>query len=339
MNQFRHIVLLILCSFFLLPAQAKKTKPEEPIVTKDSLSIERLQQFTYYWYAAKQVIEQQEYVNALVYLEVCNVLNPDDGETLRCLGILYDGVHKPERAFECFKRAYEVAPRDQWHKYSMALLELGKDYVPEAIAVLEHSYEIQRQVKDVDEELLDQLRRLYIHSEKWSQALAIQDSIDNLKGYDAYSALYRYRIYLFSKKPKKALAELDKYLKLEPQDLQFLLMRMELLEHLNAKKSDLYAMYERILALQPNHLMVLNNYAYHLATNKGDLKKAERMSAITIREEPDNAVYLDTYGWIMYKQGQKDLAIFYLTRAKNNAKDEATKTEVEQHLKKAEGKK
>ena len=95
--------------------------------------------------------------------------------------------------------------------------------------------------------------------------------------------------------------------------------------------ADLCAMYEKVLSLDPHNVGVLNNYAYHLATHGGDLKKAEQMSGITIREEPDNAVYLDTYGWIMHLQGQDELALFYLKRALNNAKEES-KAEIKKHL-------
>jgi len=101
---------------------------------------------------------------------------------------------------------------------------------------------------------------------------------------------------------------------------------------MNAKSKDLYPYYQRVLALNPGNLMVLNNYAYHLATHGGDLKEAEKMSAVTIREEPDNAIYLDTYGWILHLQGQNELALFFLQRALNNATED-NKAEIESHLK------
>ena len=78
--------------------------------------------------------------------------------------------------------------------------------------------------------------------------------------------------------------------------------------------------------------MILNNYAYLLATHGGDLKKAERMSELTIREEPDNPVYLDTYGWILHLQGQDMLAKFYLQKAYRLADGEEVKQEVIRHL-------
>ena len=87
------------------------------------------------------------------------------------------------------------------------------------------------------------------------------------------------------------------------------------------------------------YLPVLNNYAYHLATHKGDLQKAEQMSQMTIREEPNNPVYLDTYGWILHLKGQDELAKFYLYKALQNAKADKTKDEIEKHLIKVKGEK
>ena len=64
----------------------------------------------------------------------------------------------------------------------------------------------------------------------------------------------------------------------------------------------------------------------------GDLNKAERMSAITIREEPNNPTCLDTYGWIMHLQGQDELARFYLNKALQNASTDENKNEIIKHL-------
>ena len=63
------------------------------------------------------------------------------------------------------------------------------------------------------------------------------------------------------------------------------------------------------------------------------------MSAITIREEPNNAAYLDTYGWILHLKGQNDLAEFYLQRALWNAPNETIRSVAEQHLRKVKNEK
>lgn len=296
------------------------------------MSVEQEQQFTYYWYAAKQAIEQERYPEALVLLEFCHMIKPNDGQVLTFLAIMYDGVGQKERSLATFKQAFEADPHDQWSRYCSVLMNMQtKEAAEEALRVLEKAYSAQK--PHVEEDLLEQLRRGYMVFGQWAKAIAIQDEIDRLRGYDAYSAVNRYRTYAAWGKNKKAIEAIDKYLELDPKDVQFLMFRIELMEHMGVKQEELYAMYERILEIDPYNLGVLNNYAYHLATHKGDLQRAERMSGITIKEQPNNAVYLDTYGWILYMQGQKELALFYLQRALSNSTSAQVTDEVQKHIK------
>ncbi len=339
----RHIWVLV-AWLTVLPIWAKK--PAQP--QSAPLTTEQEQQFTYYWYAAKHAIENDRYDEALVLLEFCKLINPNDGQTLTFLAIMYDGLGQKERAMSTFRQAFEADPAVQWNRYSYALLEQKtEEGVREALSVMEKAYAVQKAKAvspkskgkkqktetKLDEDLIEQMRRVYMGTGQWDKAIAMQDEMDRIKGYDAYSALNRYRAYASWGKYKKAIGAIDKYLELEPTNIQFLLFRMELMEHMGTKQNELYAMYERILELDPINLSVLNNYAYHLATHKGDLLKAERMSAITIREQPNNAVYLDTYGWVLHMQGRDDLAIFYLQRALSNSTSAAVTEEVEKHIK------
>ena len=294
-----------------------------------ALTTEQEQQFTYYWYAAMGAMEHGDYPKALVLFEFCDAIKPNDGKTLEYLGMLYLGMGQESRAMDAFKRAFEADPRDCWYRYSSALLEQKTE---EAMVEAMHVRERALKVNPKDEDLMERLQRVYISLNEWKKALKIQDRIDDVKGFDASSAVIRYRLHLTMKQPKKALAVIDKYLELDPTDLQFLVFRVEVLEQMKPKPADLYAAYDKILAIYPGHIGILNNYAYHLATHKGDLQRAERMSEQTIREEPNNAVYLDTYGWILHLKGQDELAKFYLNRALINAQSEETKKEVLKHL-------
>lgn len=291
--------------------------------------MEQQQQFTYYWYAARQALEQANYPEALVLLEFCDAIKPNDGQTLTYIGALYEGMGKKEQALETFRKAFAADPRDSWYRYVNALKGMQTpDSEREALRAMEQALKANPK----DEKLLEMLMRQYGADEQWKKALGMQDRLDAIRGYNFYSALNRYRIYALWNKPKKAIEVIDKYLEQDPTDLQFMLFRIELLEQTKAKPADLYAAYEQVLAIQPGNLAILNNYAYLLATHKGDLQKAERMSQITIRESPDNPVYLDTYGWILHLKGQDDLAKFYLNRALVNATNEATEKEIKKHL-------
>ena len=66
-------------------------------------------------------------------------------------------------------------------------------------------------------------------------------------------------------------------------------------------KQKAYEAYDRVLKSDPNNIYVANNYAYFLSLDNKDLERALQLSANTIKAEPKNATYLDTYAWILYK--------------------------------------
>ena len=79
-------------------------------VPKPLLSTEEQQQFSYYWYAARQALEEQRYADAYALLQFCQAINPDDGQTLTYLGILYQGIGGQTRAEEAYEQAYRLDP-------------------------------------------------------------------------------------------------------------------------------------------------------------------------------------------------------------------------------------
>lgn len=90
-----------------------------------------------------------------------------------------------------------------------------------------------------------------------------------------------------------------------------------------------YKAYDEALKYNDKNVVVLNNYAYFLSLEKKDLKKAERMSALCIKLEPDNATYLDTYAWIFFEQGSYTLAKIYIESALE--KDKTNSAELVDH--------
>ena len=73
--------------------------------------------------------------------------------------------------------------------------------------------------------------------------------------------------------------------------------------------------YEAALQYTPSDILLLNNYAYLLAQEGRELEKAEHMSRRTIEAEPDNATYLDTYAWVLYKLQRYDEALIHIEHA------------------------
>ncbi len=79
-----------------------------------------------------------------------------------------------------------------------------------------------------------------------------------------------------------------------------------------------FAAYDSCLVYTPDLVVCLNNYAYFLSVENRDLKKAEQMSYKAITAEPNNAIYLDTYAWILYQEGNYKDAKTYIDMALKN---------------------
>ncbi len=73
--------------------------------------------------------------------------------------------------------------------------------------------------------------------------------------------------------------------------------------------------YERALQLNPINSGALNNYAYYLAQRAEDLDRAERMAALAIKDEPDNANFIDTYAWVFFAKKDYQMALLYIKSA------------------------
>jgi len=105
---------------------------------------------------------------------------------------------------------------------------------------------------------------------------------------------------------------------------QFLMLKGEGLYKLN-KKQEAFNMFDEAVKLDSENYIALNNYAYYLSLDGGDLDKAERMSGRVVERFPDNATYLDTHAWVLFKKGEYTLAKFYMESAiKNGGEENAT---------------
>ena len=89
------------------------------------------------------------------------------------------------------------------------------------------------------------------------------------------------------------------------------------------KEQEAFAAYDSALVYMEDNIMCLNNYAYYLSLKEEQLDRAEEMSYRTIRQEPENITYLDTYAWILFKKGDYSHARSYMDKVVNpNKTDE-----------------
>lgn len=80
------------------------------------------------------------------------------------------------------------------------------------------------------------------------------------------------------------------------------------------KHADAFLQYDSALVYNKDNVLCLNNYAYYLSLRNEYLDKAEEMSYRTIKAEPDNRTYLDTYAWILFMQAKYEQAQEYMDK-------------------------
>jgi predicted Zn-dependent protease len=295
----------------------------------DSLSMEEQQQFLYYFYEAQRLVQAQEIEAAWELVQFCYELNPQDATVNHYMGVFMNAMEREAEAVPYMKKAFELQPDEYWYNYCLHLLQSNdKKKEKQAIAYLQQV--AKRKTKD--EEVHDMLQKAYIHTSNYKAALRVQDQLDSILGYNAMSAMQRYRLNAMMKDNEQAVYEVERYLEEDPDNMQFQMFRAQLYEQTKQPPHKMAEAYSALLRFEPRNLMIMNNLAWALCLAQEDLKRAEQLSRTTIMAAPSNPVYLDTYAWIMYTMGDYETALFYIQRAKDNANEETAK-EIDEHLK------
>ena len=87
--------------------------------------------------------------------------------------------------------------------------------------------------------------------------------------------------------------------------------------------NEAFDIFDKVVELDPENYMALNNYAYYLSLRGERLGIAEKLSAKVIQANPDNATYLDTYAWVFFVKKDYQLAKFYMETALSKSTEDS----------------
>ena len=97
--------------------------------------------------------------------------------------------------------------------------------------------------------------------------------------------------------------------------------------------------YRAVLAVEPDHVAVLNNLAYLVATRNGSLDEALRLAQAARERAADGSAMTgmveDTLGWVHYLRGSHEVAVSTLRSASEKAPEAAV---IRYHLAMAQAK-
>ncbi|MDX1419007.1 MAG: tetratricopeptide repeat protein [Rubricoccaceae bacterium] len=280
--------------------------------------------------------------------------HPDDAEAVLLLADALEATGDTERAASLRAGGAADSPEERLQRAALLYAQRDDDpnAGPEALRLLEpfaddpaapaeallllgpllfESNAYARAAEVLDRALAEDPR----HPDAWTQAAAARlysgDPAGALATADEALVLFpgqvrllRIKAYALGKldRPREAIGVADEAVAIlaeeAPEDVKTrtrllslkALMHAEVGEHAVAD-----ATFEKALALAPESVLLLNNYAYTLAERGERLDEALAMAERAVAGEPNSAYFLDTLGWVLFKLGRLDAAADAIERA------------------------
>jgi predicted Zn-dependent protease len=313
------------------------------------------------YYLAEALNDLEQYAEADAIYKKLLEKTPDDPELLASFGLSQIGQRKYDEAAKAFRSLLAVVDINEnlqvLAKTQLGLIELQKgNYAAavehvrplvvfrdkpnaQAVGIAVEAFKKQKKYADAIA-LLQPLVQRFGAGEPFLQARLIEmlaRSGDTQAARAAAAAAAKYG-------PKNATAAAEAYIQAEQYEPGIAILR----EAVKAKSDDLdlqFALgsaYERsgdkkraeeiflaLLTKQPEHAATLNYLGYMWAESGINLDRAADMLIRAVRQEPRNGAYVDSLGWVYYRQGKLDLAEKLLTDATRLLPRDAT---VHEHL-------
>ncbi|NMB82532.1 MAG: tetratricopeptide repeat protein [Ignavibacteria bacterium] len=266
-------------------------------------------------------VVEKDSVNLIYAKEIFSKLNKDttDWQINAYLGEIELRLKNDSLAVQYFKQAANLA---EWNsqlwvrlgsvlfdngKYSKVteLLEKGVTLFPNDFAInLIYGLALSQENKNTEaKEFLTKAVR--INSSDLTALTALGYTLNQLKEYD------------------EALKYLNKALILNSKDVQVLGMTALIYDSKEEfNKSD--SLYTLAMQIDPENILILNNFAYSLSERGVRLDEALIWSKKAVEKEPENSSYLDTLGWIYFRLNNFENAKSYLEKAMTYDKNNAT---------------
>jgi predicted Zn-dependent protease len=134
--------------------------------------------------------------------------------------------------------------------------------------------------------------------------------------------------YIQTEQYEPAIAMVREALKNRPEEIDLQFELGSAYERSGDKKAA-EKIFLEILDKHPEHAATLNYLGYMWAEGGVNLDRAAEMLNRAVKQEPRNGAYVDSLGWVYFRQGKLDLAEKYLTDATHLLPRDAT---VHEHL-------
>lgn len=250
---------------------------------------------------------QQKYAEARALLAPALERNPKAIPIMLELGVLDLQEKKTKDAIEIFHRAYVTNPNSVRALLGESRAYLADGQVQKSVQIIQD--EVSRNPERLD--LQRELANAQVAASQFSAAIGTyQQLIGKVKNPKQQSALYAQlgRAYHLSGDLPHSLEAYEKSRNGTP-DTAPVMRDLAMLYEEGGKKDTAKKYYEAALRIDSTDPLALNNLAYMIAENDGDLNEALAYAQRARQKLPNYSEITDTLGWIYLKKNLTDNAI------------------------------
>ncbi|MEQ1544247.1 tetratricopeptide repeat protein [Methyloglobulus sp.] len=272
---------------------------------------------------AQVLIKSAKYEEAGEVYETLISNDPKDYESQFSLGLVHLQLDRDDKAEDIFKQLLGQA---EWHNqanFYLGKIEEKRDNTVNAVAwfdkVTDGPFQFEAAVTAISLLAKD---NQFDKAEQRLKTLPSKFPKQKLR-----IVLIQAELYSQQKQHEKAFNYLTGELRNYPDQEELLYSRALIADRmgkLDVMEDDL----KRILTKAPDNVEALNALGYSLADKTTRYAEAETYLVHALKVKPDEAVILDSYGWLKYKMGNRQAALGFLQKAY----DKQPENEIAAHL-------
>ncbi len=241
---------------------------------------------------------------------------PFDLDMHQLAGYAWYKTGKTGQALHEFLIACGIEPKDAY-----SLLHIGKILADEGNYKLAEQYLQRAKAAKPDvPETWTTLGLLYYETKQYRDAVRAFRQAIKLKGNRSDNYYFIGLVWEARKDSGRALQYYRESLKSDPHNAKAWLNLAMLYDQLNQTENAIDG-FRRVVELDSENASALNYIAYIYAEQGDSLDQALRLIQKALAREPDNGYFIDTEGWIYFKQRRYEDAIRALERAIGIAQD------------------
>ena len=259
---------------------------------------------------AQILIKTGGYKEAIEVYQKIILIDPKDVESQFAEGLVYLQLDQDQQAQDIFKKMLDQPDWRYQACFYLGKIEEKQGRLKKALSwfdqVIDGPFAFDASVSAIS--LLQKERRLEEANSRLS-LLQIKFPKQKLRLLLVQADLYNQQ-----KKYEEALAILTNGLIDFPNQKELLYTRALIAERIN--KLDIAEIdLKKILEIDPDNVEALNALGYTLLNNPGRYAEAEKFLRKALALEPNEAVIIDSYGWLQFKLGNFEAALKYLQQA------------------------